>query len=298
MAGRKLRLNGCALLVLLAGPGLAAALEVAPVAAPVAAPPGRGELPPLARVEGRLAVYGEKLARWRELAGQTASPALTARRPAEWPACYAAVENLARAYGLLREEVVSPGAPSGGPPSWQVFADDLDFVEGGCGQVLQQVSVLAEQPAPAARTVVSSPAEPGPQPLPPLGEQEQLDKWNRALGLFDSGNYDEAISEFGGLLHTPRAAAARDKIREAGGIVAGQLRRQAAGVFLKARKTEDLAQKKKLLEESWSLLNKIVTAYPEVEIIDKVKQNQTLIEEQLHQLDPALLQRLKAGAAG
>lgn len=294
MAGRKLRLNGCALLLLLAGPGLAAALEVSPVAAP----PGRGELPPLARVEGRLAVYVEKLARWRELAGQTASPALAARRPAEWPACYAAVENLARAYGLLREEAVSAGTPSGGPPSWQVFADDLDFVEGGCGQVLQQVSALAEQPAPEAGPGVSSPAGPGPHPPPSLGEQEQLDRWNRALGLFDSGNYDEAISEFGGLLHTSRAAAARDKIREAGGIVAGQLRRQAAGVFVKARKTEDPAQKKKLLEESWSLLNKIVTAYPEVEIIDKVKQNQTLIEEQLHQLDPALLQRLKAGAAG
>lgn len=256
---------------------------------------GRPELVPLGRVESRLDIYGEKLARWRELGEQTAGPVLAVRRPAEWAECYTAVVNLARGYGRLKEELVRGYGPDGREARtailpWQLFFDDIAFLEGGCGQVYQQVSALVTgEPRPVA------PEQPEQVNLnPSLGEQEQLEKWQRAATLFDSGNYDEAIGEFSGLLNTPLALVAREKIREAQTAVANQLRRQAAGIL--ARKIVDAEQKKKLLLEAWALLNKIISGYPEAAIIDKVKQNLAQIEIQLDQLDPGLLPRLKSGS--
>lgn len=256
---------------------------------------GRSErLPPAARVESRLVFYGEKLAHWRAMGERTSGPALAARRPAEWAGCLADLEKLVRSYDRLKEEVVRRNESGGrevavDPAVWPVLFEDIDFLGGGCGQVYQLVSGLV---AGGETRVVASGQISSVVQRPPLGEQEQLDKWNRAVGLLDSGNYDEAITELNGLLDTPQAATAKEKIREAQTLVATQLRRQAAAVL--ARKTDDPAQKKKLLEESWSLLNKIVTSYPDAAIIDKVKQNLAQIEGQL---DPALLQRLKSGVA-
>lgn len=79
---------------------------------------------------------------------------------------------------------------------------------------------------------------------------------------------------------------------------ATQMRRQAASLFVKARKAEGDDEKKKYLEESWSLLNKIITRYPQVTIIDKVRRNQALIEQLIVQMDPLLLRNLKGTAVG
>lgn len=289
MIGRALLLLS-AVLLFLAGGGQAAALD-ALVSGPGPGEGGRPELVPLARAESRLAAYGEKLARWRELGERTAVPPLALRRPAEWAGCYAAVESLARGYDRLRLELVRGSEAAVDLALWQVVFDDIAFLEGGCGQVYQQVSgLVVDEPR------VVAPGQPGVGGQnPPLGEQEQLEKWQRAVTLFDSGNYDEAIGEFSGLLNTARALAAREKIREAQTLVATQLRRQAAGIL--ARKTDDPAQKKRLLLEAWTLLNRIISNYPEAAIIDKVKQNQAQVEVQLDQLDPALLPRLKGGPA-
>lgn len=261
-------------------------------------------LPPSALIARRLAVYEERLTRWRELADLTSAPGLAERRGAEWPGCYSALEGLVRGYGrLVQDEQVSRPKMAGGDGNvsldpWQLMGDDVAFLEGGCGQVFRQAADLLGGGAPKialpAQATIVSPVQPedGGQ-SPNLGEQEQLEKWNRAIALTDSGKYEEALGEFGGLLNTPYGAQAREKIGEAQTVVATQIRRQAAGIFVKARKTEDSGQKKKLLEESWTLLHKIVTSYPEVNIIDKVKQNLTQIEEQLEQLDPDLLRNLK-----
>ena len=283
MVGRSL-LMICGVLLLAGGP--AAAFDDV----------GRSERLSLARVESRQLVYGEKLSHWRDLGERTANPSLAARRPAEWAGCFAAVENLARSYGRLKEDVARRNGAgdhevAAVPAAWSVIFDDIAFLEGGCGQVYQQVSGLV---AGGETRAVASGQPNSVVQRPPLGEQEQFEKWNKAVGLFDSGNYDEAISELDGLLNTPQAEPAKEKIREAQTLVATQLRRQAAGVL--ARKTDDPAQKKKLLEESWALLNKIIISYPEATILDKVKQNLAQIESQLAQLDPALLLRLKSGA--
>lgn len=287
MIGRSLMLVPAALLLLAAG-GQAAPLDP-PGSASGPGEVGRFELSLPAQVEKRLDVYGEKQAHWRELGARTAGPDLAARRPPEWAGCAAAVENLARNYGRLQEELARASNASGPEVvSWQVVFDDIAFLEGGCGLVYQQAAGLAG--GGESRGVTQAPPESADQPAP-LGEQEQQEKWQRAVALADAGDYDQAIGEFSGLLRTPYAAAAREKIREAQTVVATQLRRQAAGIL--ARKTDDPAQKKKLLMEAWALLNKIISSYPEAAIIDKVKQNQAQIEGQLDRLDPALLPRLK-----
>ena len=123
--------------------------------------------------------------------------------------------------------------------------------------------------------------------------QSQAEKWDRAVTMLDSGKYDQAIADFTSLFNTNYDVPARAKIKEAMEAAATQLRRQSASLFVKARKSGDYGEKKKYLEESWSLLNKIVTSYPAVAIIDKVRQNLALIEQQIEQFDPALLPKLK-----
>jgi tetratricopeptide (TPR) repeat protein len=127
-------------------------------------------------------------------------------------------------------------------------------------------------------------------------DQNQAEKWDSAVALLDSGRYDEAIDNFTTLFNTDYDVPAREKIKEAMEAAAVQMRRQAASLFVKARKAADYAEKKLLMEESWSLLNKIVSRYPQVSIIDKVRENKLLIEQQIEQLDPHLLQDLKGPA--
>jgi tetratricopeptide (TPR) repeat protein len=126
-----------------------------------------------------------------------------------------------------------------------------------------------------------------------LEDQNQAEKWDRAVALLDSRKYDQAINEFSDLFNTDYDVPAREKIKEAMEAAATQMRRQAANLFVKARKTANYDEKKKYLEESWTLLNKIITHYPEARIIDKTRQNLALIEQQIEQFDSSLLRKLK-----
>jgi len=256
-------------------------------------------LSPLGQVERRLLVCEERLTRWRELAAQTTSAELAARRPSEWAGCYATLEGLVGGYRRLLDLVAHRHESN--LDTWQVLGGDIAFLEGECPQVYRRVSDLTTGGgpggAPPGQTVTASLAPPVVGSLSQLGEPEQLEAWNKAAALFDAGKYDEAIVDLAVLVNTSYSVAAKEKILKAQTEVAKQLRIQAAGLFVKARKTDAVAQRKKLLEESWTLLNKIVTTYPEVGIIDKVKQNLTQIEEQLEELDPALLHHLKSPIA-
>ncbi len=273
-------------------PGAMVVGEIAPLSAPMAAP----SLSPLGQVERRLLVCEERLARWRELAAVTASPELAARRPVEWAGCYAALEGLVGDYGRLKEQVAHRHEVGLG--LWQILGDDIAFLEGECPQVYRRAADLlaggGAEVVPPGPHPVAAPGLPVVVEVPPLGESEQLVAWNTAVGLFDAGKYEEVIPELAGLVNTSAyGGVAKEKLLKAQTEVAKQLRSQAAATFVRARKSETPAQKKKLLEESWALLNKIVTTYPEVAIIDKVKQNLSQIEDQLEDLDPASLQQLK-----
>ena len=116
----------------------------------------------------------------------------------------------------------------------------------------------------------------------------QWDEANRLLGL---KRYDAAIDLFAKLNGTEYAEQATVRMREASQQAATDLRREAAALFVKARKASAPQQKEQAVA-SWRLLRQILAKYPDSDIIPKVRDNLRSVEEYLNQLDPALLPTL------
>jgi len=123
-----------------------------------------------------------------------------------------------------------------------------------------------------------------------LLEQSLAMQWKSSNVSLDSQHYDSAIAGFASLLDTPYSAEARQKIQEATNLAAAEQRKEAATLFIKAIKTPSPESKKELLLESRRLLQDVLRKYPEADIIDKVTQNLTTLEQQIQQIDPALLE--------
>jgi len=85
------------------------------------------------------------------------------------------------------------------------------------------------------------------------------------------------------------------KIVEAANLGAGQMRKEAASLFIRAGKTPDFEEKKVLLLDSYRMLNEIVFKFPQTDLLDKVHQNIAILEEQIRKIDPALLEELQEG---
>jgi tetratricopeptide (TPR) repeat protein len=117
--------------------------------------------------------------------------------------------------------------------------------------------------------------------------------WDRAVWLLDSQKYDEAIDVFEELLNTEYDIPARANIQKAAEAASVEMRRKSASIFVKARRERDYDRKKELLRESWQLLYDITAKYPEVKLIDKVRQNLLIIEKHIELFDPLVLQELK-----
>lgn len=122
-------------------------------------------------------------------------------------------------------------------------------------------------------------------------EVELSSQWEAAVNLLDSQKYESAISAFASLMGTEYEKEAKMKIIEAANQAAGEMRKEAAALFIRAGKTQDLEQKKNLLLESHRLLKDIQTQYPQTELLDKVQQNISILEEQINRLDPTLLEK-------
>jgi len=125
-----------------------------------------------------------------------------------------------------------------------------------------------------------------------IKELELSEQWDAAVNLLDSQQYDIAISAFESFFGTEYEEKAKLKIVEAADQAAGRMRKEAASLFIRAGKTPDLDQKKGLLLESHRLLTEILVKYPQTELLDKVEQNISILEEQIERLDPELLQEL------
>jgi hypothetical protein len=123
-----------------------------------------------------------------------------------------------------------------------------------------------------------------------MQEKEALDaKWQKALEMLDHQQFDQSIVLFEELVDSHYQDQARAKISEAVNLAAAELRKEAANLFIKARKTDAVEQKKALMLESRRLLLLVQQRYPQADIIDKVKQNQKATEDQIRALDPNLL---------
>jgi hypothetical protein len=127
-----------------------------------------------------------------------------------------------------------------------------------------------------------------------IKEEELTEQWDTAVHLLDSQKFDDAILAFGAFGDTEYEEQAQLKIIEASNLAAGQLRKDAASLFIKAGKTTDFEKKRDLLVASYELLNEIIVKYPQTDLLDKVNQNIAILEEQIRKFDPALLEELQA----
>ncbi|MDX1775592.1 MAG: hypothetical protein R3297_03325 [Desulfobulbales bacterium] len=137
---------------------------------------------------------------------------------------------------------------------------------------------------------VSRPDSRQDETLQEIRDIELTLQWEAAVKLLDSEQYDFAITAFEALLDTEYKEQAEMKIVEAANQAAGQMRKEAASLFIRAGKTQDHDQKKELLLASHRLLNEIPERYPQTDLLEKVKQNIDVLEVQIYRFDPSLLE--------
>lgn len=121
--------------------------------------------------------------------------------------------------------------------------------------------------------------------------EEALDaKWQQANVFFDQKEYDKAIDLFRELVNSEYRKKAIRKIDKAVELAAVDMRKKAALLFSKSRRMNGFEKKSVLLLESRAILRGIIRRYPEAKVIDKVVANLEVIEEQINNLDPSLLE--------
>ena len=126
-----------------------------------------------------------------------------------------------------------------------------------------------------------------------MQEMELTEEWDTAIHLMDSQHFEEAILAFEVLMGTEYEEKATIKIVEAANLAAGQLRKEAASLFIQAGRTPNIEKKKELLLNSHRMLNEIVVKFPQTDLIEKVNQNIAILEEQIRKIDPDLLVKLQ-----
>lgn len=117
--------------------------------------------------------------------------------------------------------------------------------------------------------------------LKQLQQQKIKSQLQNALHLYEIKDYDAAIAEFTLLLNTEHKNEAISKISQAASFAANEMRRKAASLFVKARKTSDQEEKKSLLVESKEILEDLLAKYPGTDIVSKVQQNLQVLEDEL-----------------
>jgi tetratricopeptide (TPR) repeat protein len=121
-------------------------------------------------------------------------------------------------------------------------------------------------------------------------EIELTEQWDTAVLLMDSQRYDLAIAAFEILLDTDFEEQAAIKIVATANLAAGQMRKEAASLFIRAGKTPDIENKKQLLLDSYGMLNEILVKFPQTDLLEKVYQNIAILEDQIRKIDPTLLE--------
>ena len=114
-------------------------------------------------------------------------------------------------------------------------------------------------------------------------------KWQQANLFFDQKEYDKAIDLFRELMNSEYRKKAIRQIDKAAELAAADMRKKAAFLFSKSRRVNGVEKKSALLLESRSVLKDIILRYPEAKVIDKVVVNLQVIEEEIYNLDPSLL---------
>lgn len=116
--------------------------------------------------------------------------------------------------------------------------------------------------------------------------QEALESgWQQANNFFDQKKYDQAFVSFHSLLNTSYRPKVKKKMVLLSRQAAADLRQAAARYFVKARDAATSQQQLGFLVNARGLLQQIIDKYPEVSIIDKVRDNLAVIEDEIRSLE-------------
>lgn len=161
--------------------------------------------------------------------------------------------------------------------------NDQGFAE--ARRVLQQLSAneseVVRQKADALLVEVNEAQRADVLNQKQLEQQKVSGQWEHAIHLFEVKEYNAAIAELTLLLNTKYSDEAQAKIAEASDLAANEMRRQAAGLFVQARKAGGVASKVDLFNQSKALLVELLKRYPEAEIVGKVQQNIQVLDDEL-----------------
>lgn len=157
-------------------------------------------------------------------------------------------------------------------------------------ELLQQLSSVAPATMSTAISQLESEitqAELTAQETPPaVSETAPVTPWDEALHLFEQQKYDEAIAIFQSLVDGEHGSEAVAKIAEASELAASAMRRQAAALYAKAKKTFDPEAKRQALLSSRTLLTGLIEKYPEATIVEKARQNLKVLNLELGEAAP------------
>ena len=109
--------------------------------------------------------------------------------------------------------------------------------------------------------------------------------WDQAMADMQARNYDQSIELFSGLLHTPYADRARERIREASLLAAQKSRKEAAELFVRSNRATDSQARRNLLLSSRAILESILRKYPQSGLENKVRRNLHKIDQELAGID-------------
>ncbi len=219
-----------------------------------------GQRVPQALVDGVAALQSQPASPLQELAGMLQSRA-TEQSQTWVRGQLAEARALINTHDLARAKVLVDQLAKVAPAEMQAAVTQI-----------QEEVARAEQAAPAGAGATA--------------ETSQVSPWDEAMHLFEQQKYDEAIAGFQQLLgDSEHGSEAKTKMAEAADLAAAAMRRQAAVLYAKARKTFDPEAKRQALLESRSLLVRLIARYPEANAVAKARQNLKVLEAELGQTE-------------
>ncbi|MFH1624365.1 MAG: hypothetical protein ABID54_04315, partial [Pseudomonadota bacterium] len=118
-------------------------------------------------------------------------------------------------------------------------------------------------------------------------EEEEKESFLMANKLIESEEYEKAITELAKLKEsTTYSQESQQMIERAIDKFAGKKRQEAAKLFLMAKNTTDLMEKKGLLVRSLELLREVIEKYPANSYSEKITKNIETVKEEILKIDP------------
>lgn len=181
-------LSGCAAIDQMVDPSAAREKREAAMQKGAASPAVQREaqMATVTSINNRIYAHEKKVESWKKVEEKLASASLTPEKSSKMHECTMQLQDILNGYYALRQRLLQGSGAEIDPVSpsnalLQLNQQDMDYLEGGCGRLLNELQAM---PAPAAQAV--------PTPMGPLSDPQ-------IKQAFDSGEYDRVISLYGQL---------------------------------------------------------------------------------------------------